>query len=163
MGVGGPEGVEIRELAAGFLPVSREGDVVDEGVEPDVGDEVRIEGNLDAPVQTFLGPGNAEVGVGGPVNGVENLGATESREDAEGAGLDGRTEPFGVLGKFEIPVFLLEFDDLSPFRSELALLVAVLFGEVLFLADRVEPTVGFLAELAFVVQVYSFRYNNCCR
>lgn len=45
----GPEFGEVREAAAFFGEVAGEGDVVDEGVEPDVGHEFRVEGQFDAP------------------------------------------------------------------------------------------------------------------
>ena len=37
------------------------GDIVEERVEPDVGDVVLVERKLDAPGETALGTGNAEV------------------------------------------------------------------------------------------------------
>lgn len=54
--VGGPQAVELGEFGAFGFPVSGEGDVVDEGIEPDVGDEVGVEGKGDAPGEAVLWP-----------------------------------------------------------------------------------------------------------
>ena len=150
--VGGPEAVEIREVGVVRGVVAGEGDVVDQRVEPDVGDEVRIEGDLDAPAQAFLRAGDAEVGAGVSLERVEQLGFAERGEDGVGRGFEVVLEPLGVFAEFEIPVFLLDLDDLAPLGAEVAGLVAVAVGEELLLADRVVAGVGFLVELALVFE-----------
>lgn len=55
-----------------------------------------------------------------------------------------------MFAEFEVPVFLLDFDDFAPFGSEVSVFVAVAVLEELFLADGVGAGVGFLVELALV-------------
>ena len=151
--VGGPEGIKFRKVAAVRLPVSREGDVVDQSVEPDIGHEVRIEGEGNSPGESVLGPGDAEIGVTGSFDGVDDFCFTKFRDDFEIIIFDGGAQPVGVFGELEIPVFLFAFFHLTPFRAEVAFLVAVAVGQVLFLADGVEAGIGFFVERAFFLEV----------
>ena len=57
-----------------------------------------------------------------------------------------------VLAEFEIPVFLLDLDDLTPFRAEISRFVAIAILEELLLPDRVEAGVGLLVELALFLE-----------
>jgi hypothetical protein len=82
--VGGPESAKSGKSGIGRGAVSGEGHIVDERVEPDVGDEVGIEGNFDAPAQAFLRAGDAEVGAGIALQRVEQLGFAERGEDGVG-------------------------------------------------------------------------------
>ncbi len=61
-------------------------------------------------------------------------------------------QPFDVIRKFEVPVFLLDFDDLAPFLAEIAVRAAFFIGEELLLANGVMARVTFLVELTAVVQ-----------
>lgn len=61
-------------------------------------------------------------------------------------------QPFDVIRKLEVPVFLLDFDDLSPFLAEVAVRAAFFIGEELLLANGVMARVTFLVELTAVVQ-----------
>ena len=151
--VGGPEFVKFGEVGALGLPISGEGDVVDEGVEPDVGHEVGIEGEGNAPGHPFLGAGDAEISVAGAFDGVEDFVSTELWQDFEVVGFDGGLEPLGVVGEFEIPVFLFAFFDVAPLRSEFTGFIAVAVGEVLFLTNGVESGVGFFVELALLFEI----------
>ena len=147
--IGGPELVEVGEIGAFGFFVAGEGDVVDEGVEPDVGDEVGVEGKGDAPGHAVFGAGDAEVGFAGTLNGVEDFLFPEFGDDFEVVVFDGVLEPGGVVGEFEIPVFFFDFDDLAPLSAELTFFIAVAVGEELFLTDGVVAGVGFFVELAF--------------
>ena len=48
-----PDGIEFREGVV--RGESDEGDVVDQSIEPDIGDEILIEWKLDSPGEAFLG------------------------------------------------------------------------------------------------------------
>ena len=152
VGIGRPERFKVGEVASVLLAIAREGDVVDESVEPDVGDKVRIEGDLDAPVQALFGAGNTQVGFFGSLDGVEYFLAPKLWNDAEVAGVHRPLEPVCMIGEFEVPVLLFAFFHFAPLRAELSLLVPILFSQVLLLSDGVEPLVWFLVELALLVQ-----------
>ena len=110
------------------LPVTGKGNVINQRVEPDVGDEVRVKGEFNSPVETLLGAGDAEVSLARSINGVENLGSSEFRKNSKGSIGDCFLEPGSVVGKSEVPVFLRKFDDLSPFLAKGPIFTAVLFG-----------------------------------
>ena len=152
LGVGRPEVPKFRQVTSLLLPIASEGDVVDEGIEPDVGDKVGIEGKLDTPMQAFPGPGDAEIGFPRAIDGVQHLGPPEFREDPKISRAYHLLEPVGVLRELEIPVFLLQFDHLAPFFAKITLLVTILLGEVLLLPDRIESPVSLLVELSLLVK-----------
>jgi hypothetical protein len=81
--VGGPE-PEIRQSGIGRGVVSGEGDVVDERVEPDIGDEVGVEGDLDAPAQALFRAGNAQVGAGIALQALSSSDFAECGDHASG-------------------------------------------------------------------------------
>ena len=151
--VGGPEFGEVRQTGIRRGLVAGEGDVVDERVEPDVGDEILVEGKLDAPLEAFLGAGDAEVDAGIAFQRVEQLGLAEGGDDDFGVVFDEVLEPIGVVAEFEVPVFLFDFDDFPPLGTEVASLVAVAFLQELFLADRVVAGMGFFVELALALEL----------
>lgn len=146
--IGGPKGVEVGEVGAHGLLVSGEGDVVDKSVEPDVGHEIGIEGEGDTPGHAVLRAGDAEIGFAGAFNGVEDFLLPEFGNDFEVIVFDGALQPLGVVGEFEIPVLLFDFDDFAPFGTEVAFFIAVAVGKELLLTDRIVAGVGFFVELA---------------
>ena len=80
--VSGPKLLELGKIGVIFFQVSCEGDVVDEGVEPDIGDEVFVEEERNAPSEAFLGTRDAEVGRFRFFDGVEDFGFAEGGSDA---------------------------------------------------------------------------------
>ena len=159
MGGGGPETAKGGEWASGLSQVTGEGEIIDEGVEPDVGDVLGVKGQLDAPGEPGFGAGNTEV-ARQSFDGIAQLRETEGGDDEVFVGIDELQEPFPVLGEFEVPVFLLQFDDLSPFGAEFARFIAFLIGQELFLADAVEAFVSLFDELAFVVETLEDLLHN---
>lgn len=93
------------------------GNVVDQGVKPDVGDEFGVEREFDSPGKAALGAGNAEVRV--KVNGVEHFRLAEGRKDKITALFHELLHPFHMVGQAEIPVFFLQFHHFPPFRPKL--------------------------------------------
>lgn len=77
--VRGPELGKTGRPAVRLRQVAGEGNVVDQGVKPDVGDEFGVEREFDSPGKAALGAGNAEVRV--KVNGVEHFRLAEGRKD----------------------------------------------------------------------------------
>src|ERR1700757_3692430 len=61
MGLAGPELVKIRQARILVGEVAGKGDIVQKSVEPNIGHVIRIERELDAPRQSLLWPGNAEI------------------------------------------------------------------------------------------------------
>lgn len=147
--IGGPQGIEVGEVGAFGLLISGEGDVVNEGVEPDVGDKVWVEGKGDAPGHALFRAGDAEVGFASALDGVEYFVFAKFGDDFQVIFFDGRLEPLGVLGEFEIPVLFFAFFDVAPLGSEFTRFVAVAVGEILLLTDGVESVVGLFVEGAF--------------
>ena len=88
----------------------------------------------------------------GGIEGVEDVNGAESGGDEVWVTADVVLQPFDVIRKFEVPVFLLDFDDLAPFLAEIAVRAAFFVGEELFLADGVVARVTFFVELTAVVQ-----------
>lgn len=136
---------------SGLRQVAGEGNVVDQGVKPDVGDEFGVERELDSPGKAALGAGNAEVRV--KVNGVEHFRLAEGRKDKITALFHELLHPFHMVGQAEIPVFFLQFHHFPPFRAEVAFRVPFLVRQELFLAHGVESLVGFFVKLALILQV----------
>ena len=97
----GPEGPEVLPVG-----VARGGDVIDEGVEPDVGHVILVEGQRDPPGQPRLGAGNAEVLQGFAQEG-EDLVPVAFRADEIGVVLDIPDEPLLVFAHAEEVVALL--------------------------------------------------------
>ena len=128
-------------------------DVVEECVKPHVGHVFLVEGQGNAPGQAGLGAGDAQVHALGTLNGVQEVLAAELRGDHLRVVGDVLLEPGDVLAEVEVPVFLLQLDDLSPFRTEVAVLAAFLLREELLLAHGVETLVGLLVQAALVLQV----------
>ena len=148
-----PNFLELRQsgIRRGF--VAGEGNVVNKRVEPDIGDVVFIERQLDAPAQAFLGAGNAEIDTGVFLKRIEQLGFAEGWEDDFWIGFDEVLEPIRVVAEFEIPVFLLDLDNLTPLRAEISRLIAVALLEELLLPHRVVAGVGFFVELALMLEI----------
>lgn len=149
--VRGPEFGEFRQAAVRLRQVAGEGNVVDQGVKPDVGDEFGVEREFDSPGKAALGAGNAEVRV--KVNGVEHFRLAEGRKDKITALFHELLHPFHMVGQAEIPVFFLQFHHFPPFRAEVAFRVPFLIRQELFLAHGVESLVGFFVKLPLVFQV----------
>ena len=82
-------------------------DVVDERVEPDIGHKIAVKGQLDAPGQTRLGPGNAQVAQVFLEHG-QDLVAVTLRLDEVRIGLDMLAQGLQILAHAEEIVLLLD-------------------------------------------------------
>ena len=150
---GGPAGFEERQVRAGGGIVAGEADVVREGVEPNIGHKVAVEGKLDAPSQARFWTGNAKVS-GEFFHRVAEFGHAKVRDDegisGGGAFVDQVEQPLAVLGEFEVIIFLFDQDDLTPLRAEFAVGTAFFFGEELLLTHAVVAALGGFVEFPFV-------------
>ena len=132
--------------------VTGEADVVDQRVEPDVGDEAGIERQLDSPGEAALGSRDAEVAcdLGGR---VPEFRLAEVGGDEILPGLEETGQPFRALREPEIPVLLVQQDDFAPLGSKLTVGPAFLVGEELLLAHAVVAAVGRLVEPVALLEV----------
>ena len=142
---GGPAGFEEREVSPGGGVVACEADVVRQSVEPDIGDEVGVEGKFDAPGEAGLRAGNAQV-AGEFFHRVAEFGDAKVWDDERissgGAFVDQVEQPLAVLGEFEVIVLLLDQNDLAPLGAEFAVGSALFFGQELLLAHAVVAALG---------------------
>ena len=125
-----------------------DGDVVHQRVEPDVGDEVRVERERDAPVQPRRRAADAEVFEGVVLEEAEDFVAAVVGLDEAGIRLDVINEPLLVRAELEIPVLLHELDDLAVLRREIAVGQAILLGEECLLLRGVKTRMRGLVEMA---------------
>ena len=132
--------------------IAGEADVVDQRVEPDIGDEAGIERQLDSPGEAALGSRDAEVAcdLGGS---VPEFRLAEIGSDEILPGLEETGQPLRALGEPKIPVLLVQQDDFAPLGSELAVGPAFLVGEELLLAHAVVAAVGGLVEPVTLLEV----------
>ena len=152
MSVAGHQSVEFRSMVGACRADrsrGREADVVHERVEPDVGDEVRIERQLDPPLQPRLRARDAEVAAQF-LDGVAQFAATEigdrsdrrANRSARAATLCARRGGSSSSPPRETrPV---------PTRAELAIGAAFLVGEELLLAHAVVAGLLVLVDFPFV-------------
>src|SRR5271165_3466596 len=119
MGSAGPKFAKIRQARVLIGEVAGKGDIVQEGIEPDISDVVRIKRELDTPGQPLRGPGNAQI-PGEPLNRIDEFGPPKVRDYEVRASLDKILKPLFMLREREIPVFLLEEYDLAPFWSKVS-------------------------------------------
>ena len=152
LAIGGPESGKFRQSASRFRQIAGEGNVIDQGVKPDVGDEIRVKRQFNAPGKAFLGAGNAEVRVEGAFDRVEHLRLAEGGKDEGTALFHKLLHPFRLVGQAEIPVFFLQFHHFPPFRAEIAVFIPFLVRKELFLPDGIKAPVGFFVKLALVLQ-----------
>ena len=89
------------------MRVAQAREVVEQGVEPDVGDVAVVEGQGDAPIHAALGPGDAQV-LQGLLEKSQHLVLVAFRADPVGVGLDVVDEPVLVFAHAEEVVFFLE-------------------------------------------------------
>ena len=157
--VGGPEfgtgslgGAVQGAGEGGITERGGDGDVIGEGVEPDVGDERGVERDGDAPVEAGGGPGTAEVFERIVFEETEDFIAAIVGFDEIGVGFDVIDEPRLVFAEAEIVVVFDQFDDLAVEGIESAVGEAVLFGEERFLSGRVVAAVFGLVEVAGFVE-----------
>ena len=120
--------------------VAGEAHVVRERIEPDVGDKILVERQLDAPLEAGLGTRDAEV-AGEFFHGVSKFGNPEIGNDkrfsCRGTGVNKIEQPLAVLSQFEEIIFLLDEDDLAPLGSEFPVRPALFIGQKLFLPHAV--------------------------
>ena len=161
---GGPvDGVGFQDVfgdhVLGHGPVVREqrpvrpadaGEVVDEGVEPDVGDEIRVKGQGDAPGEAAGGPGDAQVFQRLLQKG-QHLVAVALRRDELRVLLDVPDQPVPVFGHAEEVVFLRDGHGLHQVVGTLAV-HQLLVGEEALAAPAVQARV--LAEVDVAALVH---------
>src|SRR5207244_4734570 len=124
--------------ALGYRPcvriVAGEADVVREGVEPDVGDELVVERQLDSPIESRFWSRDAKI-TAQLLDRIAQFGLPKIGNDGGFAIVDVAEQPVFVPAQFEIVIFFLAELDLSPLGPELAIRAAFFVGEKLFLAD----------------------------
>ena len=126
-------------------------EVIDQGVEPDVGDVALVEGQGDAPVQAALGPGDAQILQGLAQEG-EHLVPVALRADPVGVVVDVVEEPVLVLAHAEEVVLFLDVGGLGLVVRALAVDQVPLQVEALA-AEAVEAAVLAEVDVAGVVHL----------
>ena len=91
----GPDGLEIRK--GRIRRVTDERDVVDQCVEPDISDEIRVKRQFDAPSEAGFRAGDTEIRSGGFFQSVDQLGFAESRQDGVVGGFQEIPQPWRVF------------------------------------------------------------------
>lgn len=131
-----------------FRAVADRRNVVYEGVEPDIGYVVRVEGKLNAPFETLFRARNAKV-VERLFEELLDLLCAEAREDEVFVFVEKIYEPVLILADFEEVVALGDFHDFpenfGPFAVN-----PVLFLQELLLTRRVKALVFRLVDVALV-------------
>ena len=154
--VGGPPRVAGPDPVVGVgRRVGRDGagggEVVNEGVHPDVGDVILREGQGDPPLEPGRRPGDGEVAQR-LLQEAEDLVPPHLGEDPVRVVLDVADQVFLEVAHAEEPVGLLDLlHGPSAVRAGLAL-AQVLLGPVALLVDAVPPGVGALVDVAPVVE-----------
>src|SRR6185312_16816918 len=98
----------------GFVTVGGgDADVIYQGVEPDVGDVIFIEGNRDAPVQTRRWAADAQIFEGVIFEKAKDFVATMGGLNEGGVGFDVIDQPLLMSGELEEIIFFFEHDDFA--------------------------------------------------
>ena len=138
-----PDGLKLRQafVAALVGHVTSEGDVVRERIEPHVVHKALVKGKGNAPAQSLDGTADAQV-LWCAFKGVQHIIGAVRRVDEIGMAADVVFEPLDVIAEAEIPIFFLEFDDLTPLLAVLTIRTAFFVGQELLLAHGVEARVA---------------------
>ena len=148
-----PQFAELRQIAPFLGQIAGKGDVVDEGIEPHIGHEIRVEGQGNTPRETLLRAGNAQIRPLRALNGLQKVPAAELRLHAVGVGGHELAQPSHMGTEVEVPVFLLQLNDFAPLLAELTLFVALLVGQELLLAHGIKALVGLFVQATLIPQV----------
>ena len=118
-----PEIAKLRQ--ARVIPqITSECRVVQQGVKPDVGHEIRIKREFYPPRQTGSRPGHREI-ARDPVDRVQQLSPSKCRNDKIRPTLDETLQPILVLRQLEIPVLFFKENHFAPFRAKLSIRVTL--------------------------------------
>ena len=134
---GGPPCLELRVVRQ----ITDGGDIVDERVEPDVGDIVRVERQFDAPRKARLRTADAEVAEFFATEETERLLAAVLRHDEIRMLFDVVDQPVLILSHLEEVALLLQlFDGAVAIRA--AAVHEILFREIAFIGNAIPTFVG---------------------
>ena len=127
--------------------------VIHQRVEPDVGDEIRVEGQGNAPVQPRRRARDAQVFQRVVLEEAQHFVAAVRRRDEIRVRLDVINQPLLVRAELEIIIVLLQFDHLAVARVKRAVGQAVFFREKRFLLRGIKARVGRLVKMAGGVEL----------
>ena len=147
MGAVGPE----RREPVIVCCISGRGDVVDEGVEPDVGDIIGIERDLDPPAQAAFGTADAEV-LQGLSEKSQHLVTARLRSDEIRVILDVLDEPALIFTHFKKVVALFYLNHF-PTAIRTVAFGQVLFGPETLIGNAVPARIGALVDIPAVEEL----------
>ena len=141
----------VRECGAG---------VIHQRVEPDVGDELLVEGQGNAPVQPRQRTRDAQVFERVVFEKAEDFIAAVIRRDERRIRFDVINEPLLMGPQLEPIVAFLQFDDLTVSRIKRPVGQAVFVSQESFFLGRVKAFVGCLVKMSCVVELRKKRLDE---